>query len=733
MLRMCTAGTWALASLASIASLAAIASLSTIAPIARADAELDPALLAPPKPVTDTYGDTKVVDDYRYLENVHAPDVTAWTQKQAARTAQWLERYPHYDDVAARITELRYNPSITYWGLEEQAGHLFAYKNQPPKQLPFLVIIDDVMTGRDRTVFDPMAFDSTGASSIDFFVPSPDGQRVAISISKQGTEDGTLHILDVASGAFLDDVIPRVNGGTAGGDIAWTPAGDGFFYTRYPHPGERPDEDLFFYQTIWFHTLGDPLETDAYVLGESFPRIAEIDFESTEDGSHVIARVSDGDGGYYEFWLHTAGGGWTKFAAFDDLVSYASFGGADTIHLLSRKNAPKRRILRVRVDDPSLGKAEIAVPEGEHAIEAFVSGGDGSLYVSEIRGGPTVVRAYDPAGARVTTLGADEIATYGSLATYGGGILFRRESYTDPRAWYALAAGATAPTATGLVTSSPVDYSDCVVTREFATADDGTRIPISILRLQSTVIDGATPTLLYAYGSYGLSQRPGYSTTRRAWLEQGCVYAVANIRGGGEFGEQWHRQANLENKKVSIDDLAACAKYLVDAGYTVPERLAIEGGSAGGLLVYGVAVHYPGPRAHGRFPRGDLRHVARRVLPQRGVQHHRVRHGEEPQATPRAPRPLSVSPREGRRGLSRDVVPHRDQRSAGRAVAVLQDDGEEPPGRGRIEPRPPSRRHEGGPRSGHDPLRGSAKKHRRSRLLFERLGVDYRLPEPRAD
>jgi prolyl oligopeptidase len=127
----------------------------------------------------------------------------------------------------------------------------------------------------------------------------------------------------------------------------------------------------------------------------------------------------------------------------------------------------------------------------------------------------------------------------------------------------------------------------------FATADDGTRIPMTVLHLRSAPIDGNTPTRLYAYGSYGISQQPYFSATIRAWLEQGCVYAVANIRGGGEYGDEWHRQANLANKRVSIDDMAACARHLVSAGYTRPDRLALEGGSAGGLLVYGVAVHHP--------------------------------------------------------------------------------------------------------------------------------------------
>jgi prolyl oligopeptidase len=386
--------------------------LFVVATSAGADADLDPRHRAPARPITNSHWGVDVVDDYQYMENHHSDDVMSWVEKQQDRTRAWLDRFPHYDDVAKRIKELQYNPSANYWGAQHRGGRLFANKSQPPNELPFIVIIDDVMTGAERLLFDPMEFDDTGASAIDFFVPSPDASLVAISISKRGSEDGTLYVLDVESGELLEDVIPRVNGGTAGGDVAWTPTGDGFFYTRYPSPGERAEEDLFFFQTIWFHALGEPNGMDTYVLGESFPRIAEINFESTPDGKHVLADVSDGDGGFYEFWLHTHGEGWVKIAAFDDLVTRALFGGDDTIYLLSRKDAPKRRILRVDVDDARIAAAKVAIPEGKHAIDAFAAGGDGHVYVSEIRGGPTVVRSYDADGALIATIGEGEVATY---------------------------------------------------------------------------------------------------------------------------------------------------------------------------------------------------------------------------------------------------------------------------------------------------------------------------------
>jgi prolyl oligopeptidase len=150
-----------------------------------------------------------------------------------------------------------------------------------------------------------------------------------------------------------------------------------------------------------------------------------------------------------------------------------------------------------------------------------------------------------------------------------------------------------APKMTALVTTSAADFTDCEVQRVFATAGDGTKIPINLIMIEGTIRDGTAPLLLYGYGSYGSSMTPRFSATRRIWIEQGGIYAVANIRGGGEFGDEWHRAANLERKKVSMDDFAACARFLVAEGYTSPDRLAIQGGSAGGLLVYGTMAHYP--------------------------------------------------------------------------------------------------------------------------------------------
>ncbi|MEJ2188525.1 MAG: prolyl oligopeptidase family serine peptidase [Acidobacteriota bacterium] len=546
------------------------------------------------KPVVDEIHGYRIVDDYRWLEDWSDPAVQAWSEEQNAYAREILDAEPSRQAIQDRVSELLTDASPTYFQLKVNNGVVFAVKAQPPHQQPVLVALPSVDDLTDEMVIlDPNVLDPSGATTLDFYVPSPDGSMVAVSLSAGGTEVGTVHVVVTATGEQLEDTIPRVNGGTAGGDVAWTADGKGFFYTRYPAPGERPEEDLQFFQEVWFHTLGTPLNTDQYSIGRDFPRIAETSLASSADGRFVLATVANGDGGQFEHYLRGPAGRWTRITRFEDGVTSAVFGPDDSLYLLSYHEAPRGKVLRLSPDEPTLAEAVTVVPEGEPAVQG-VTPTDGALYVLDQIGGPSQVRVLGRDGKLRGTLPAPPLAAISQPVRLAGDtVLYRVETFFDPPAWYRYSPEEGEAVKTALAKDSPADFSDCEVIRATAVSSDGTRVPFSILLRKGTPLDHDNPTLLTGYGGFGISTRPTFYPAAKAWLEQGGVLAVANIRGGGELGEAWHLGGNLTNKQNVFDDFAACAGELIRSGYTRPERLAIEGGSNGGLLMGAMLTQHP--------------------------------------------------------------------------------------------------------------------------------------------
>src|SRR5438034_8191790 len=340
------------------------------------------------KPVAEQYHAGTVVDDYRWLENWDAAAVRAWSDSQNAHTRAVLDALPARGAIAQRVRELLSTAGASYWDPERRGGVLFALKVQPPKQQPLLVTLpsaDD--PGGERVVLDANAFDSTGGTTIDFYVPSPDGQRVAVSLSRGGSEDGTLHVFETASGRELGDTIAHIQYPTALGSMAWS--GDsGFYYTRYPHPGERPDADLHFYEQLYFHNLEDRKSADAYVLGKDFPRIAEIFVTRSANGRHFLATVANGDGGEFAHYVAGPSGTWTQVTRFADHATRAALGMDGFLYLVSLQDAPRGRVLRVPLEHPALAQAEVVLEQDTSSIQDIVPTAT-QLYVSEVAGGPS--------------------------------------------------------------------------------------------------------------------------------------------------------------------------------------------------------------------------------------------------------------------------------------------------------------------------------------------------------
>jgi len=558
-------------------------------------------LAAPPerpstlkRPVTDTYHGVSVTEDYRWLEEDANPEVKRWLAEQNAFTRAWLDAIPQRAAIRTRVADLLGAAPVRRYDFQYRGKTLFALKIAPPKNQPLLVALPRKGDVRgEHIILDLNALDPAGRTTIDFFTPSFDGKRVLVSLSKNGSEDGTAYVYDVATGKRLADEIPGVTYPTGGGSFEWAADGRGFYYTRYPHEGERAPEDRHFFQQVYFHRLGAPVASDTYVIGRDFPRIAEIALEASRDGAYLLATVRNGDGGEIAYHLKGPDGRWREIAGFTDGVKRLRFGGDGMLYGMSVKDAQLGRIIVISPLRPAIAGARVLVPEGKIVAED-VHATRSLVYVKYRDGGPSIVRVYSHSGKMLRSLPAppaSEVTIAEQLD--GDDVLVTTMSYVEPRAVARYDAHAGRLVATELNGPYPFAMDDAVVERDFAVSKDGTRVPVTIVHRKDAKRDGANPTLLYGYGGYGLTMVPWFSPLLRLWLDYGGVYAVAGVRGGGEYGEPWHLAGNLTRKQNVFDDFAASIDLMIERKFTRTEKLAIMGGSNGGLLMGATLVQHP--------------------------------------------------------------------------------------------------------------------------------------------
>ena len=556
------------------------------------------------KPVTDVYHGVSVSDDYRWLEAGDDAAVRAWTATQNAYSRRLLDALPGREAIGARINAVLTAPAISYGALKPAGGQWFVTVRQPPKQQAYLIAMPARgEPAQGKVLVDPNALDPSGKTTIDWFVPSPDGRTLAVSLSKAGTEQGDLTFYDVQSGA-AKETLPRVNGGTAGGDLVYSPDGRGVYYTRYPARGERPDADLAFYQQLYFHRFGDDPSKDRYELGKELPKIAEIRIEVERSSGRVLALVQDGDGGRFAHYLRAKNGSWRQLTGFDDAIVHMAFGPGGDLFAVSRKDAPLGVVLRIAAGTGSK-KLDFAAAKVVHApakdalsIDFWHNGGlvlgPQRWYALFQLGGPSELRAFDYQGNALPLPAPFEVgAARSPVLDDDGALLFNAGSFLQPGVWFRSADGSATPEPTALRSQAPIDLGSHRVVREMATSRDGTQIPLNVLLPQGASLDGKSACVVTGYGGYGLSMSPSYGPTAALWLERGVTFVVANLRGGGELGESWHRAGNLERKQNVFDDFAAVLQHLHEGGYCKPQRTGIVGGSNGGLLMGATLVQHP--------------------------------------------------------------------------------------------------------------------------------------------
>ena len=545
----------------------------------------------PKKPVTDTYGKVKVTDDYRWLENFDDPAVKQWAAKQNAAARAFLDALPDRDVLSRELRKVFQPAQARYSPIEQRGGKIFLMKSDQQHQHQIVITLASLDNlASERTVLDPDAIDARHLTEIDFAVPSVNGRYLAASLSTGGSESGDVHVYETATGKPLPEVIARVNFATAGGGVVWNADNSGFYYTRYPREGERPAADMDFYQQVYFHKLGDQPEKDTYEIGKDFPRIAEITFAASADSRYIGVSVAYGDGGDHEYWLLGPGRPWRQLAGAADEVKQIAFGYKKDIYLVSKHGAPHGKLLHMDVAE-TVDQAAPLVTESAVVIESVAPTKDGPL-VNELAGGPSEV-IFLPGDGNPQKVHVPPLSSVDCANLDGIGGICSVGSYLDPGGYFRFDPKSRKLTPTALRSPPPVPLDGFVVTRHFPVSKDGTKVPLNIIHRKGLALDGNQPVLLTGYGGYDINITPAYPAPFIPLLERGVVIAEANLRGGGEYGEDWHTQGKLTKKQNVFDDFAACASYLVKHKHTQPSRLAILGGSNGGLLMGAAFTQHP--------------------------------------------------------------------------------------------------------------------------------------------
>jgi prolyl oligopeptidase len=555
----------------------------TLLPFVAADEAPRPTTAA--RPVADVYHGTRVVDPYRWLEKADDPEVQRWVEAQNQHTRAALDKLPHREAILQRIQKLNDSGTPEYTELCWVGGKLFGKADD---RLITLRSADEPET--EKLIVDPHKLAPGKRGHIEFYSPSLDGKRVAVCVSTEGRQEGTVHVYDVEAGKKLDDTLPLVSTGTLSGSLAWNADGTGFWYTRNFANGKAGQR-----QEVWFHKLGTPADKDAYALGKDFPPLGNAGLQSSDDGRYVLATISLGWlSEQTEHFLRGPSGEWARLGAPADRILRILLGPDGTAFLLSYRDAPRGQLLRLPAGSTQMKEAKRVVPQLDGIIYNFMPTAT-RLYVVELLDGSPRLRVFDYEGREQKSVPVPPLVALEEVVPLEKDVvLYRIDSYLAPTAWYRYDPDKEEGKKTELTAVQlGKDFGKYEVVREHARSKDGTKVAIDIVRPRGVKLDGNNPTWLTGYGGYAFVLVPSFDPARLVWLEQGGVYAVAHLRGDGDLGEDWARAGMRQKRQNAFDDFAACLDHLVRRKYTRPEKLAVEGGSNGGLLVGAALTQYP--------------------------------------------------------------------------------------------------------------------------------------------
>ncbi|MCA3001555.1 MAG: prolyl oligopeptidase family serine peptidase [Rhodocyclaceae bacterium] len=580
---------------------------SSVLPASLAAASEPPARLVPPvRTVTETHFGVEVADPYRYMEDVANPEVIHFMRGESAYARSIIDAIPGRAQLESRINELS-QANTTVFGVQltgpDKAPRIFYYRLAAGMNARTLYVRDG-LRGAERLVFDPTGLTKDSRRyAIDYFRASPDGRYVVVAVAAGGSEETTIRIVEVTSTGTKDIGVEIDRIGFAD-KTSWAADGRSFFYNRLPpqKPGEA--RNRYLNSRAFRHVIGRPVGRDEMLFGNEQDvrgaglKLADIDIPSVQlspDGKMLVGRVEHGDA--REISIFTASAAqvgsevaWRRIIQpADGVTAFALHNQA--IYLLTKKNAPRFKIVRMGINGANYANATTIVPQGDTVV-AQIEVAQDALYIRELFGGVDRLQRLNFSnsvfsGGKLEYVRLPFDVSIRQLITSPSrpGALLRLESWTEPPKYVTVEERTANISDTRLHPKSAADFSDIVELRQNATASDGTKIPVSLIYRKSTTLNSFNPTLIRAYGAYGFVQVPTFNPSTLAWLERGGILATCHVRGGGEFGEVWHLGGQRLTKPNTWQDVIACTEYLIERGFTRRERVGIQGGSAGGVAV----------------------------------------------------------------------------------------------------------------------------------------------------
>lgn len=519
----------------------------------------------------------RVPDPYRWLEDGESSETRQWITEQTAYTSSYFGDVPERAGIRERMVEILGAGSIS---IPVEAGGRYFYSRREGEQNQPVVYFRDGVNGEERPLLDPNSMSSDGTTTVDWYEPSLDGSLLAYGKSTEGTETSTMYILDIDTGEELEDVFPKVRYANP----QWLKDGSGFYYSR-PRDVHSigPGEELYD-RRVYLHEMGRSFEEDPEVFGEGLERAQIPDALLSHDERYLVLQTFLGWGRNH-LYVRDLQTGRTTTIAQDGEFSYAGSMAGDTLIMLTNSEAPRYRIVAVDLRRPQRANWKTIVPESEAVIDAARIAGN-RLYVHRVRDARSELISVRLDGTGERQVSLPGLGTVGAISSRQSSqeVFFSFSSFVTPPTVFHLEDEGSEPTLWGQV-ESPVNPDEFEVRQVFYESLDGTRVPMYLIARNGTPADGSVPGLLYGYGGFNIALTPSYSTWIFPWIEAGNLLAIANLRGGSEYGEEWHKAGMLAKKQNVFDDFIAAGQYLKEEGLVDPDRLAIHGRSNGGLLV----------------------------------------------------------------------------------------------------------------------------------------------------